>query len=157
MDLRDALLVCTPAAGEKGSPTPLMRDGGCLNWRPPIFPVSPQRRQFPKACDILNSTLAAFAALRHNGKMPRKPLSIVVIVVASVVLGGCSSTNSDWLVDRLADLPEWAGGMPKGVPPRPGTAEYDDYAKKLESAAVVPPNQRGLLPQAPEVSSKALY
>jgi hypothetical protein len=89
--------------------------------------------------------------------MPRKPLSIVVIVAASAVLGGCSSTNSSWLVDKFTDLPEWAGGLPPGAPPRPGTPEYDDYAKKLQGAAVVPSNQRGLLPQPAEISTKALY
>ena len=89
--------------------------------------------------------------------MSRKLLSIVVIIGASVVLGGCSSTSSSWLVDKLAELPEWAGGMPKGAPPRPGTAEYDDYARKIEGAAVVPSNQRGLLPQPAEISTKALY
>jgi hypothetical protein len=82
---------------------------------------------------------------------------IAMIMVASVVLSGCSSMSSGWLVDQLADLPEWAGGMPKGVPPRPGTPEYDDYAKKLQGASVVPASQRDLLPRPAEISSKALY
>ncbi len=47
--------------------------------------------------------------------------------------------------------------MPPGAPPRPGTAEYDDYVRKLEGAAVVPTSQRDLLPQPPDISSKALY
>lgn len=89
--------------------------------------------------------------------MPHKPFVIAVLVVASVGVSGCSSTNSSWLVDKLTDLPEWAGGLPPGAPPRPGTPEYDDYEKKLRGAAVVPVDQRGLLPQPAEISNKALY
>ena len=89
--------------------------------------------------------------------MPRQLFAIVVLVVASVALSGCSSTNSSWLVDQLGNIPEWAGEIPAGAPPRPGTPEYDEYTKKLEGAAVVPANQRGLLPQPPEISTKALY
>jgi hypothetical protein len=32
-------------------------------------------------------------------------------------------------------LPEWAGGYPKGLPPRPGTPEYDAFRKKQEEDA----------------------
>ena len=31
--------------------------------------------------------------------------------------------------------PEWLGGTPKGVPPRPGTPEYDAFTKKQEAEA----------------------
>jgi hypothetical protein len=29
-------------------------------------------------------------------------------------------------------IPEWAGGLPKGVPPRPGTPEYEAYRKSID-------------------------
>ena len=38
------------------------------------------------------------------------------------------------------NLPTWMGGMPKGVPPRPGTPEYDEWMKKrAEDAAAIKP------------------
>jgi len=29
-------------------------------------------------------------------------------------------------------IPEWAGGLPKGVPPRRGTPEYEAYRKGID-------------------------
>jgi hypothetical protein len=31
--------------------------------------------------------------------------------------------------------PQWAGGFPKDLPPRPGTPEYDAWRKKQEAEA----------------------
>jgi hypothetical protein len=32
-------------------------------------------------------------------------------------------------------IPEWAGGLPKGVPPRPGTPEYEAHRKGIDERA----------------------
>ena len=38
--------------------------------------------------------------------------------------------------ERLADMPQWMGGMPAGVPPRRGTPEYDaSMAARAQEAA----------------------
>jgi hypothetical protein len=38
------------------------------------------------------------------------------------------------------NVPTWIGGMPKGVPPRRGTPEYDEWMKKrAEDAAAIKP------------------
>lgn len=38
------------------------------------------------------------------------------------------------------NVPTWLGGMPKGVPPRRGTPEYDEWMKKrAEDAAAIKP------------------
>ena len=38
------------------------------------------------------------------------------------------------------NVPTWMGGMPKGVPPRRGTPEYDEWMKKrAEDAAAIKP------------------
>ena len=66
-------------------------------------------------------------------------------------LGGCSSINT-WLSSALADhVPQWAGGLPPGTPPRPGTAKYDDYSKKVEGVSVQQAPQDG----QPAQSNKA--
>ena len=48
-------------------------------------------------------------------------------------LGGCAGAVADhW--------PHWAGGMPEGIPPRPGTPGYDDYVahRQAETAPAKP-------------------
>ena len=36
-------------------------------------------------------------------------------------------------VGKFVDIiPEWAGGLPKGVPPRPGTPEYEAHRKGID-------------------------
>ena len=38
--------------------------------------------------------------------------------------------------ERLADMPQWMGGIPPGVPPRRGTHEYDAWmAARAQEAA----------------------
>jgi hypothetical protein len=38
------------------------------------------------------------------------------------------------------NMPMWLGGMPKGVPPRRGTPEFDEWMKKrAEDAAAIKP------------------
>ena len=54
---------------------------------------------------------------------------IVALLVASLVLGACS-----YMGEKTADwMPQWMGGLPKDVPPRPGTPEYDEFQRKLEA------------------------
>jgi hypothetical protein len=56
------------------------------------------------------------------------PLGALIIV--STVLASCSggSHGSDY-------VPTWAGGPPKNLPPRPGTAEYDKFRQELDAEA----------------------
>jgi hypothetical protein len=56
---------------------------------------------------------------------------LIALIVTSTILGSCSSAG-----DLVADyVPEWAGGLPKNAPPRPGTPEYDALRQKLETEA----------------------
>jgi hypothetical protein len=85
-----------------------------------------------------------------------RPLRIVVVIGAAVLLNGCGSINS-WLASAMADhIPEWAGGLPAGVPPRPGTAEYDTV-KKSEAASIQPAPQAAKLPYPTDMSLKGVY
>jgi hypothetical protein len=66
---------------------------------------------------------------------------IFTVAAMAFALGGCSSFNT-WLAPTMADhMPAWAGGLPTGVPPRPGTTEYDDYSKRLEREPAQPASQ----------------
>jgi hypothetical protein len=56
---------------------------------------------------------------------------LIALIVTSTILGSCSSAG-----ELVADyVPEWAGGLPKNAPPRPGTPEYDALRQKLETEA----------------------
>ena len=49
----------------------------------------------------------------------------LLLCFAGVALSGCARQT---VGERLADLPQWMGGEPAGVPPRRGTPEYDAWA-----------------------------
>jgi hypothetical protein len=55
-----------------------------------------------------------------------------IVLVIGVALGGallasCSSTGA-FIGDNL---PQWAGGLPKGAPPRSGEPGYDEYLRNV--------------------------
>jgi hypothetical protein len=66
-------------------------------------------------------------------------MRLCLFLLFSVSLAGCAS-NQDAAADlsaRIADAyPQWAGGMPKDVPPRRGTPEYETWqAERANEAA----------------------
>ena len=57
---------------------------------------------------------------------------IAALALAGTILAGCSSVN-ERLGPVVGDaIPQWAGGLPKDVPPRRGTPEYDAYMQERE-------------------------
>ena len=68
----------------------------------------------------------------------RHIVAITALALAAAMLGGCSSVN-ERMGPVVADtLPAWAGGMPKDVPPRKGTPEYDAYMQERERKHLKP-------------------
>jgi hypothetical protein len=62
----------------------------------------------------------------------RRVPALVCVVLLSCSLGGCGSISS-FMAGGMADLiPAWAGGLPADAPPRPGSPEYEAYAKRHE-------------------------
>jgi hypothetical protein len=54
---------------------------------------------------------------------------LMALVIAGTVLASCTGgVMGDY-------MPHWAGGLPKDLPPRPGTPEYDAYRQKLDAEA----------------------
>lgn len=54
-------------------------------------------------------------------------LTAIAVLCGALGLAGCSSVGP-----TIGDaLPEWAGGLPKDAPPRPGTPEYEEYRRRL--------------------------
>jgi hypothetical protein len=56
---------------------------------------------------------------------------VAVLAIAASVLTSCADI-SHTVVDSI---PSWAGGLPKNVPPRPNTAEYDAWMQQREAEA----------------------
>jgi len=52
---------------------------------------------------------------------------VIGVVVTGFLVASCSSVSS-FVADTL---PPWAGGLPEGTPPRPGTPGYDAYLKSV--------------------------
>jgi hypothetical protein len=66
-----------------------------------------------------------------------KRLSVALMVLGlGLLLGSCGSV-AGFASDHW---PHWAGGLPAGVPPRPGTPSYDDYVahRQAETEAAKP-------------------
>ena len=62
----------------------------------------------------------------------------VALAATSLALAGCSSINERMGPIVGETLPQWAGGLPKDVPPRRGTPEYDAYMKEREQKRLEP-------------------
>jgi hypothetical protein len=63
---------------------------------------------------------------------------VVAVALPACGLGGCGTING-YLVSTTGDyLPTWLGGMPADVPPRPGTAKYDEFMKEREQKRLEP-------------------
>jgi hypothetical protein len=54
---------------------------------------------------------------------------LIVLIISGLMLASCSGG----IIGDYA--PQWAGGFPKDLPPRPGTPEYDAWRKKQEAEA----------------------
>jgi hypothetical protein len=60
--------------------------------------------------------------------------------IALVSLSACAGGRTPG--ERMADLPQWMGGEPNGVPPRRGTPEYDAWmAARAQEAARIKSEQ----------------
>jgi hypothetical protein len=75
--------------------------------------------------------------------VPRRLLIFPVAALLACSLGACGTINEKLAAGVGDYVPQWAGGLPPDVPPRPGTAKYEEYMrererKRLEPAVVEP-------------------
>ncbi|HEY6618396.1 MAG TPA: hypothetical protein VIY68_02520 [Steroidobacteraceae bacterium] len=83
--------------------------------------------------------------------VPTRHIAIIAaFALAGTLLGGCSSINEKMGPVVGDTLPQWAGGLPKDVPPRKGTPEYDAYMKEQERKRLepAPANANAAAPQS---------
>jgi hypothetical protein len=77
-------------------------------------------------------------------------VSVIGLVLGSALLASCSSTGA-YIGDNL---PEWAGGLPKGTPPRPGSPGYDAYLREISGDHAATAAQPAAQPNAPPREAK---
>ncbi len=57
-----------------------------------------------------------------------------LVLLSGLALGSCASVSA-----TVSDnWPTWAGGLPKDVPPRPGTPGYDEFIVHQQGRDVAP-------------------
>jgi hypothetical protein len=74
----------------------------------------------------------------------KRLLMLTAPLCACLWLGGCTSF-AGYVTDAW---PTWAGGMPKGVPPRPGAPGYEEFIAHQQHQDV-PPNAAANAASAP--------
>ena len=82
--------------------------------------------------------------------------AIVAVVLAGSSLGGCGTVNERLAAGVSDAIPAWAGGMPADVPPRPGSAKYDEFMKERERRRMMPAAERGEEAKPAPTSSDAV-
>lgn len=83
-----------------------------------------------------------------------RPLAIVLIAgLLGTGLSACGSINEKVSAGMGNHIPQWAGGMPDDVPPRPGTAQYDAWMKERERRRLTPAADREKEQPAPPMAN----
>ena len=72
-------------------------------------------------------------------------VSMIGLVLGGVALASCASTGA-YIGDTL---PEWAGGLPKGTPPRAGSPGYNAYLREISGEG------EGTVPTAGQTAGQA--
>ena len=63
---------------------------------------------------------------------------ILTIMLPALSLGGCGTINEKLAAGMSDAIPQWAGGLPRDAPPRPGTTEYDAFMQERERKRLEP-------------------
>ena len=70
-------------------------------------------------------------------------LTAIAVLCGAFGLAGCGSMGP-----TIGDaLPQWAGGLPKDAPPRPGTPEYEEYQRRITEPKAQEPAQEQAAPE----------
>jgi hypothetical protein len=61
-----------------------------------------------------------------------RPFALIGLALLACGLSGCGTINANLAAGVSDTLPHWAGGLPPDVPPRPGSAKYEEFMKERE-------------------------
>jgi hypothetical protein len=82
--------------------------------------------------------------------------TILALALAGFALGGCGTINEKLAAGAGDYIPQWAGGLPRDVPPRRGTPEYDAYMKEQERKRLEPAANANAAASSPTSSAPSL-
>jgi hypothetical protein len=83
----------------------------------------------------------------------RRLLLLVGVALQAGSLAGCGTLNERLAAGVSDAIPTWAGGLPADAPPRPGTAQYDEYMRERERQRLLPASERSQTSAASDVAS----
>jgi hypothetical protein len=83
--------------------------------------------------------------------------TIAALSLAGPALSGCSTINEKLAAGVSDAIPAWIGGMPADVPPRPGTAKFDEFMKERERKRLMPAAERGEEAKPASASQDAVH
>jgi hypothetical protein len=72
----------------------------------------------------------------------RRVAALLAATIFACSLTGCASINEKLASGMGEFIPQWAGGLPADAPPRPGTAQYDQFMKEREQKRQQPAAER---------------
>jgi hypothetical protein len=76
----------------------------------------------------------ATAAMSHSFRLS----TLIALALIACGLSGCGTINANLAAGISDTLPSWAGGLPPDVPPRPGTAKYEEFMRERERKRLEP-------------------
>ena len=85
----------------------------------------------------------------------RHIVTIVTVALAGCGLGSCGTINEKIAAGVSDAIPAAIGGVPADAPPRPGTANYDEYMRERERKRLLPASERGEEAKPPPSSGDA--
>jgi hypothetical protein len=113
----------------------IQRDWPVINPRIRLGERGKGARQEPDAPKPSKGLISSLTRDQHReptGRSMRNGwVRAALLVCLGLTVASCAATIAD-------NLPVWAGGEPPGIPPRPGTPEYEAYRYRLTHPQAVP-------------------
>jgi hypothetical protein len=72
----------------------------------------------------------------------RHIFAILTVALAGCGLSGCGTINEKIAAGVSDAIPAAIGGLPADAPPRPGTAQYDEFMRERERKRLMPASER---------------
>ena len=77
--------------------------------------------------------------------MPASARHLIILATVALVgsgLAGCGTINEKIAAGVSDAIPAAIGGIPADAPPRPGTAQYDEFMRERERKRLMPASER---------------